>query len=580
MFSSSPLRHDLPRGSNVAQIEPGSQLDSVVSARQASIRNLGSRLRQSLPQTTLRRRSSSMQRGDDHTAMLSRLLSAAAMHTAASIIGEDAGSSLRLRNDDNGAFDNFLESLQNGSLHNALRQSVAGEDGQTDGEGRRTNQLNFFRMFRLGTVDGPASRNTDTTRQITERGDENDNDGRLVPIIIVGIRSINAGNADDTGFPPFIDALSNLPATVSPTDTPFDNFLPAGRNNASFSHRRRASMGGLANLQAAQESQRAQPVADRARPFSATSESLIGARPPPSTPASAGLSTYPSGATTPTQTPSSRTPLPTVPNLLPRPRPQPRPEFPYLDSANTEDSELQRRNNARRRRRSDSNIGRYGSGSSRRNGVVGLDSADDLQEEAQRSWIIYVLGGSYPADHPILSTPSLFSDSPTYEDMLLLSSLIGPAKPPVASEADVARAPGLFRVRRMTNEDGESQLIATGLNAPGGFFAIGSAERCLVCLSEFEDDDLLRQLIKCRHLFHKDCIDQVSIFYAFDSTRVFGPWSVLELTLSFQWLTTGRNSCPLCREEGVEKSSETSTPTETPAEEPPSAFTSAYPDDT
>ncbi|RZC46926.1 hypothetical protein C5167_039877 [Papaver somniferum] len=30
---------------------------------------------------------------------------------------------------------------------------------------------------------------------------------------------------------------------------------------------------------------------------------------------------------------------------------------------------------------------------------------------------------------------------------------------------------------------------------------------CVVCLSEFEDEDVLRQLPTCLHSFHKDCID-------------------------------------------------------------------------
>ncbi|KAI3852324.1 hypothetical protein MKX03_018969 [Papaver bracteatum] len=31
---------------------------------------------------------------------------------------------------------------------------------------------------------------------------------------------------------------------------------------------------------------------------------------------------------------------------------------------------------------------------------------------------------------------------------------------------------------------------------------------CTVCLSEFEDEDVLRQLPICRHAFHADCIDE------------------------------------------------------------------------
>lgn len=467
-----------------------------------------------------------MQRGDDHTAMLSRLLSAAAVHTAASIIGEDPAGPWSLRGDENGAFDNFLESLQNGSLHTALRQSVVGDEGRPGSPSGRPNQLNFFRMFRLGTVENPTSRNNESgsvpTRHATERGssstqmpDQGSNsDTRLVPIIIVGIRSINSGNPEDNGFPPFIDALSNLPAATTPNDSTFDGLLPAARNNTSFSHRRRASMGGLANLQSAYDNQRAQH-SDRTRPFSATSESLTGARPPPSTPASAGLSAFPSGATTPTQIPNATggttSTMSSRHGSFVRNAPGSRFDSTSALSSNSEESDALRRTGARRRRRSESDFGRYGSGSSRRNGVVGFDPADDLQEEAQRSWIIYVLGGSYPENHPILSTPSLFSDSPTYEDMLLLSSLIGPAKPPIATEADIARAPGLFRISQTTNGEGQRSIIATEIQGDG-VLTIAVTDRCLVCLSEFEEDEMIRQLVKCRHLFHRDCIDQVCFF--------------------------------------------------------------------
>ena len=33
---------------------------------------------------------------------------------------------------------------------------------------------------------------------------------------------------------------------------------------------------------------------------------------------------------------------------------------------------------------------------------------------------------------------------------------------------------------------------------------------CSVCLCDYEDGDLIRQLLPCRHDFHCKCIDQVS----------------------------------------------------------------------
>jgi hypothetical protein len=129
---------------------------------------------------------------------------------------------------------------------------------------------------------------------------------------------------------------------------------------------------------------------------------------------------------------------------------------------------------------------------------------DNNPGEGSRSWIIYVLGGSYPENHPILTTPSLFTDSPTYEDMMLLSSILGPAKPPVASEEDVASAPGLLRIRGTVGA-----LVAEAVDT-GETIQLAGDARCLVCLSDFEVNEEARQLVKCEHMFHKICIDQVS----------------------------------------------------------------------
>jgi hypothetical protein len=146
-----------------------------------------------------------------------------------------------------------------------------------------------------------------------------------------------------------------------------------------------------------------------------------------------------------------------------------------------------------------------------------------------RSWIIYVLGGSYPENHPILTTPSLFTENPTYEDMMLLSALLGPAKAPVATEEDVESAGGVYSIETTEmSEDATktAHLLAVAIEGEDRV-ELEADQRCLVCLCEFEAKEAGRKLVKCNHLFHKDCIDQ--------------------------WLTTGRNSCPLCRQQGVDE---------------------------
>ncbi|TID23804.1 Zinc finger RING-type protein [Venturia nashicola] len=198
----------------------------------------------------------------------------------------------------------------------------------------------------------------------------------------------------------------------------------------------------------------------------------------------------------------------------------------------------------------------YGAGSLRRNGVVGPDSPDDnLDDEDTDSsdtdepttrddptYIIYLIQGILPENHPLLSAPSLFTNNPTYEDMLYIASLLGPGKPPVASESDVASAPGLFLIEAdldgklfAISSETEERIALPPVREDGS----ERPERCLVCLSDFEDKEEARKLIRCGHLFHKECIDQ--------------------------WLTEGRNSCPLCRGNGVEEKSPASSAAAQPA---------------
>jgi hypothetical protein len=253
---------------------------------------------------------------------------------------------------------------------------------------------------------------------------------------------------------------------------------------------------------------------------------LAGRRPPPSTPLSP-LSPLSSGSATPTVSPpasSQSTPSSRRGSVLRRTASA------GLETTAEEGSQYQQRT-ARQRQLHDHDHTRFGSGSSRRNGVV---EPDHNPGDSTRSWIIYVLGGSYPENHPILTTPSLFTDSPTYEDMLLLSALLGPVKPPVASEADVAAAPGLFRIEALPTTQGETQRVVAVAVEGDETIVIAAEERCLVCLCEYEISEEARRIIKCGHLFHRECIDQVSFplnlfFTSFCSRAWLTPSSGLQL---------------------------------------------------
>jgi hypothetical protein len=102
---------------------------------------------------------------------------------------------------------------------------------------------------------------------------------------------------------------------------------------------------------------------------------------------------------------------------------------------------------------------------------------------------MYIYGGAYPENHLIFTAPSLFTESPSSEDMLLLASILGEVKPPVATAEEVSAAGGVAKV-------GEGLKIVEG-------------DRCLVCLSDYEFGEECRMLTGCGHLFHRECIDEV-----------------------------------------------------------------------
>lgn len=141
----------------------------------------------------------------------------------------------------------------------------------------------------------------------------------------------------------------------------------------------------------------------------------------------------------------------------------------------------------------------------------------------QRSWVIFIMGHTFPLDHPVLSAPTLLADNPTYEDLLALQAMLGEVKPPVATQEDVDRAEGLFVVYTDLDWLEENDLMEEYRYLEKAKVPV--ADQCLVCLTEYESGEVCRRLKSCDHFFHKECIDQ--------------------------WLVTGRNSCPLCRKKGV-----------------------------
>lgn len=580
--------------------------------------------------------------------MLSRLLSVAAAATAATLMGDDhqavsearsltGGSGVGVGDaqtaGEDGTFDGFLRALQNGRIASALRQG----SGEGDGEGaQQAGPLNFFRMFRFGASaqarrDGeqpqsppPGSGNATGSGQESGEG-TNAADGRMVPIIIVGIRSISpsaaGANASTEDLPPFIDALGSFPSPL-PTNTlgdahqdSIDSILRPPQNGTSFRHRRRASMGGFGvgrsriseRLDDRLDNQRdhRSPDRRRRRPWSMASSSAASPGPdmraPPVTPATASPEL--SRISSRNSTPSHSRPTSLVANsvrdlggvdsrrnsvlhrsLAASPLSSHTEETVSLHSAHSSTnlfsgghgSEPGRQRHSHRRSDTAPNIHypRFASGHPRRNGVVEPDNLPSLSRTStsnatdtsntngerrssgtdSRSWIIYVLGGSYPENHPILTTPSLFTENPTYEDMMLLSALLGPAKAPVASEEDVEQAGGVYTIhidairtaeqveRETAKQSGEGATTERDLQREAEVstpkppyvnpmvdatktarlvalatvdgieerFSLELGQRCLVCLCDFEEKEIARRLVKCEHLFHKECIDQVS----------------------------------------------------------------------
>ncbi|KAJ5143771.1 uncharacterized protein N7515_002558 [Penicillium bovifimosum] len=546
---SDPVFGDTAMDTRSDYGEPPHELDSVEPAIQAEGPVTGPApgppspaLMRRLP-GIIRARSSRVLRREEQTP-LSRVLQLAAAAIAAQLSGT-AGPALpniqALGNDGlDGSLENFIQSLQHATSAQA-QPTATGEGPSNTANDAPSHPVNFLRVFRFANTDSPVGSGSSeqTDNGVGNSGAQTDGldidepaegEGRTVTLVVVGVRSVPSGTAGIGGTGeqqqpasagPGLDALLGLPF-LPPNSVP----RPPGGIGESTQREDRHSRLTFSRRPGVGPEFPRPSIPNPSRRLSDTgphsafphpsgfSESPPGPHPPPSTPAEQGITALSSGTSTPSRRPSSASAI--APDVLPHLRQGPAMQ-PMAESA----EEQLPFNTARQRRRSDSEYARHralGSGAVRRNGMV---EPDQPPPSGGRSWLIYVVGTNLSENHPALTTPSLFTDNPTYEDMILLSSLLGPAKPPVASQTDVNSAGGLFRLVEYAGS-----LVAEAVQGAGSI-QIQDGERCLICLSDYEVADEVRQLGKCKHVFHQECIDQ--------------------------WLTTGRNSCPLCRGQGVKE---------------------------
>lgn len=459
----------------------------------------------------LRSRSTRLIRRGEHPP-LSQVLQLAAAAIAAQLSGTSINGSDGNHQFGGDAFDgsiqNFVQTLQEAA------SAQAGQDIDLNASDGELPPVNFMRVFQFpndenGTPLAAQAHRRNGPETVDDQ--TNENGDRSVTLVLVGVRSmpnIHDGSTNENGtLGPSLDTLLSLPFL------PPANVLRNGSSGALFRRSdtrvrpqsRRHSMTNF-NFPQQYESQRhartrlsgtrAQGEHGSLTPNhnspTPLSESPPGPNPPPSTPADMR-----SGNATPSRRPSSASMVhaPGLPDLN-EDQDIDVPPLPAESAFNT----------ARQRRRSDSEFARrpeLSSGNSRRNGVV---EPDRPAGGAGRSWLIYVVGTNVSPDHPAFTMPSLFTDNPSYEDMQMLSTLLGPVKPPVASQQDVDSAGGLFRVVLRGGIMVAEAIEETGQDV----ISIDLGDRCLVCLCEYEEGEKVRQINTCRHVYHRECIDEVS----------------------------------------------------------------------
>lgn len=441
---------------------------------------------------------------------LSQVLQLAAQAIASQLSGHGDGPATRPVGGPGfgGNIEDFVHTLQEAA------SAQAGEDLDVNTPEGELPPVNFMRVFSFpndenGSPVAPSRpRNAETMD--ADLSDAALDPDRSVTLVLVGVRSMppNHEAFGDGAIGTSLDnilSLSPFPPTHGLGNAGTGALLrrAGGRTRAH----RRHSMTNF-DFPAQYESQRHHrrrvssigPSTDAMSTITPISESPPGPNPPPSTPADVR-----SGQNTPLRRPSSAGAAhnTALPGLDEDRAHSPHPDSPYDYSS------------ARQRQRSDSEFARrpeLGAGAARRNGMVEPDHPP-VGNATGRSWLIYVVGTNVSSDHPAFTMPSLFTDNPSYEDMQMLTTLLGPVKPPVASQDDVREAGGLFRlVMREGVLFGE--VVASNSEQTDDL-SIG--ERCLICLCDYEEKDEVRLLTKCQHVYHRECVDEVCLSPPSDS---------------------------------------------------------------
>ena len=125
---------------------------------------------------------------------------------------------------------------------------------------------------------------------------------------------------------------------------------------------------------------------------------------------------------------------------------------------------------------------------------------EPTRESTTRAWQMYIYGGAYPENHLIFTAPSLFTDVPP--PVIVINSSHRVRRICFFLHRCWERLNPPWHQKRTSLQREEYPKLARKVFPVDG-------DRCLVCLSDYEQGEECRTLSGCGHLFHKECIDQV-----------------------------------------------------------------------